>query len=43
MSLVKKLEGIEIDIDNIPIDDKKLLKCWRLGRRPDYSSSMGKE
>ena len=31
VSLVKKLEGIEIDIDNIPIDDKKTFAMLALG------------
>ena len=31
VSLVKKLEGIEIDIDNIPIDDKKTFEMLALG------------
>ena len=31
VSLVKKLDGIEIDIDNIPIDDKKTFAMLALG------------
>ena len=43
VELVRKRRGVEIDIEKIPMDDKKLLSIWPKGKPSDCSNSAEAE
>ena len=43
VELVRKRRGVEIDIEKIPMDDKKLLSIWPKGKPSGCSNSAEAE